>query len=116
MTANKRMGNDDIRYPVWFTMPRRFYERLNAAAEEYGVSRARLLTRGLELAINEHLKKRRAGAFEEGKPTTEAISDAMRSVAKQRWAKATAAERKAMGDRLTAARWKKQKPTRKKAK
>jgi hypothetical protein len=110
------MENDDIRYPVWFTMPRRFYERLNAAAEEYGVSRAKLLMRGLELAISEHLKKAGGGEVEESIPTDEAISSAMRSVAKQRWAKATAAERKAMGDRLTAARWKKEKPTKKKTK
>lgn len=94
-------GDADV--PVWFELPRRFYERLAVAQREFGIPRVKLLMRGLELAIKEQQAKRLPAKPSKSDDT--GLSDALRRVAEMRWQAASAEDRKAVGQKLAAARW-----------
>jgi hypothetical protein len=99
--------NDEQTFPLWFNLPRRFYERLAAAHEEFGVSRTKLMMRGLELAIKEEEAKRagKAPNTKRAPVSDESLSDALRRVAEMRWQAASEEERKQVGRKLAEARW-----------
>jgi hypothetical protein len=88
--------------PVWFERPRRFYDRLAAAQKEFSIPRAKLLMRGLDLAIKEQQAKR--SPAKSSNSDDAGLSDAPRRVAERCW-QAASAERKAVGQKLAAARW-----------
>lgn len=103
-----RQKSEDITslvIPVWFELPRRFYECLAAAEREFGVPRAKILMRGLKLAVQEQQAKRLLA--ERSKSTDVDLSGALRRVAKMRWQVTSAEERKEVGRNLAAARWRK---------
>jgi hypothetical protein len=102
----KSTTNDEQNFPLWFNLPRRFYERLAAAHEEFGVSRTKLIMRGLELAIKEEEAKR-SGRPPDTKSSVsdESLSDALRRVAEMRWQATSEEERKQVGRKLAEARW-----------
>jgi hypothetical protein len=108
----KSTTNDERTFPLWFNLPRRFYERLAAAHEEFGVSRTKLMMRGLELAIKEEEAKRSGKALDNKRSTVtdESLSDALRRVAEMRWQATTEEERKQVGRKLAEARWGKRRP------
>jgi hypothetical protein len=108
----KSTTNDEQNFPLWFNLPRRFYERLAAAHEEFGVSRTKLMMRGLELAIKEEETKRAGKLPDAKRPTVsdESLSDALRRVAEMRWQATSEEERKQVGRRLAEARWGKKRP------
>lgn len=103
MPRKKTDDSSKAATPVWFELPRRFYERLAAAQREFGISRVKLLMRGLELAIKEQQSKRLPA--KPSKSEDVGLSDALRRVAEMRWQAASAEERKAVGQKLAAARW-----------
>jgi hypothetical protein len=107
----KSTANDEQNFPLWFNLPRRFYERLAAAHEEFGVSRTKLIMRGLELAIKEEEVKRSGGPPDSKRPVSdESLSDALRRVAEMRWQATSEEERKQVGRKLAEARWGKKRP------
>jgi hypothetical protein len=108
----KSTTNDEQNFPLWFNLPRRFYERLAAAHEEFGISRTKLMMRGLELAIKEEEVKM-SGKLPDTKRSPvsdESLSDALRRVAEMRWQATSEEERKQVGRKLAEARWGKKRP------
>lgn len=99
--------NDEDKFPLWYVLPRRFFERLEAAHEELGVSRVKLMMRGLELAIKEEEGRKSSKLVANKGPavTDEALSNALRRVAEMRWQVASEEERKEVGRKLAEARW-----------
>jgi hypothetical protein len=116
LPRQKPENSADLVTPVWFELPRRFYERLAAAQKEFGTPRAKLLMRGLDLAIKEEQAKR----VPPNTPKADDVdlSNALRRVAEMRWQSSSAEERKEIGRKLAAARWsknQKKKPGKKEA-
>jgi hypothetical protein len=103
LSRQKSHKSADAVTPVWFELPRRFYERLAAAQKEFSIPRAKLLMRGLELAIKEQQAKHFPA--KPSKSDDANLSDALRRVAEKRWQTASEEERKAVGQKLAAARW-----------
>jgi hypothetical protein len=103
----QKSTTDDERFPLWFNLPRRFFERLAAAHEEFGVSRTKLMMRGLELVIKEEEAKRAGEAPDAKRPpvSEKSLSDALRRVAEMRWQATSEEERKQVGRKLAEARW-----------
>jgi hypothetical protein len=72
---------------------------LAAAREEFGVSRTKLMMRGLELAIKEEEAKRsgRTSDAKRSPVSDESLSDALLRVAEMRWQATSEEERKQVG-------------------
>jgi hypothetical protein len=105
LPRKKSDSSGDAVTPVWFELPRRFYERLAAAQKEFGTPRAKLLMRGLDLAIKEEQAKRVPAKAPKADDVD--LSNALRRVAEMRWRSSSAEERKEIGRKLAAARWSK---------
>jgi hypothetical protein len=103
LSRQKSHNSGDAATPIWFELPRRFYDRLAAAQKEFSIPRAKLLMRGLDLAIKEQQAKR--SPAKSSNSDDAGLSDALRRVAERRWQAASVEERKAVGQKLAAARW-----------
>jgi hypothetical protein len=92
---------NDFRYPPFYNLPRRFWDKLNAASEEFAIPRRKLMMRGLDLAIKE-LKQESAPSAPVSDKT---VSQALKKIAEMRWQRLSAEERRTLAKKMAAARW-----------
>ena len=94
-------SGDDLRYPLWFNLPRTFWDKLNAASDEFGIPRKKLMMRGVDLAI----KELRQEAAPPAPIPDKTVSQALKKIAEMRWQRLSVEERRALGKKMAAARW-----------
>jgi len=107
----KEEASDDFLQPVWFGLPARFYARLNRVAKAHNVTRAEVLTRGIELFAQEMKRNDTQDLIPAGaRPGM--LNEVMGKVAARRWQGLTPEERSAYARKMALARWgKKKKPS-----
>jgi hypothetical protein len=102
--------SDDFLQPVWFGLPARFYARLNRVAKAHNVTRAEVLTRGIELFAQEMKRSDTRDLIPTGAQPG-VLNEVMGKVAARRWERLTPEERSAYARKIALARWgKKKKP------
>ena len=93
-------SGDDLRYPLWFNLPRRFWDKLKRAADEFGIPRKKLMMRGVDLAIKELRQELPPAPIPD-----KTVSQALKKIAEMRWQRLSVEERRALGKKMAAARW-----------
>ena len=101
-------GSDDFLQPVWFGLSARFYTSLNRIAKKYSVTRAEVLTRGIELFAREMKRSDTKDLIPAGAQPG-VLNEVMGRVAARRWERLTPEQRSAYGQKMAAARWGKKK-------
>ena len=104
-------ASDDFLQPVWFGLPARFYARLNRVAKAHNVTRAEVLTRGIELFAQEMKRIDTQDLIPTGAQPG-MLNELMGKVAARRWQGLTAEERSAYARKMALARWGKKKASR----
>jgi hypothetical protein len=93
--AQPALRPKDLLFPVWYTLPPRFFRLLNELANEYSQPAARILQDALK--TYKSVKDKQKKGPESG--------DYARFVVQSRWAKTSAKERREVGRMLSRARW-----------
>jgi hypothetical protein len=110
IVKKQEQASDDFLQPVWFGLPARFYTRLNRVAKTYSVTRAEVLTRGIELFAQEMKRNDTQDLIPAGAQPG-MLNEVMGKVAARRWQGLTTEERSAYARKMALARWgKKKKP------
>jgi hypothetical protein len=93
--AQPALKPKDLLFPVWYTLPPRFFRLLNELVNEYSQPAARILQDALK--TYKSVKDKQKKGPESG--------DYARFVVQSRWAKTSAKERREVGRMLSRARW-----------
>ena len=95
-------------------MPTRFYERVNKAAEEFGITRKELVSRAVDAFIDERRKEKRRAILPTTAEQEELVKDFQRRAGSLRWKNVTGEERREMMRKISQARWGAKKKVKKK--
>lgn len=98
-------SEEDLLRPFWFDLPTQFYERVNKAAQEFGITRKELVSRAVDDFIEEHRKQKRRAVLPTTVEQEELVKDFQRRAGSLRWKNVNAEERREMMRKISEARW-----------